>query len=220
MFMYRILRDKGVIILRIGVLYNYLGSWDALFLIFLIFEWSFVVDVWNKSYFTFMYRNGVGVKGTLQTLFYAEVTDQMKVSSGGGLLDEGEQIEVIELSNQEALKCIMDETITKPVGMMFAFTWFFFMKDKEETLVLRKWPVIVYFNMNDNSFFSLVNVKVTQLHCPFVSPLKNRFPVLKFHCQCLCVYKVLSSVELGSYLIIIYYFIWQKTHDIKIQSWK
>ncbi|XP_011666370.1 uridine diphosphate glucose pyrophosphatase NUDT14 isoform X1 [Strongylocentrotus purpuratus] len=84
------------------------------------------------------FRNGVGVKGTLQTLFYAEITDQMKVGSGGGLLDEGEQIEVIELSNQEALKCIMDETITKPVGMMFAFTWFFFMKDKEETLVLRK----------------------------------------------------------------------------------
>nr|XP_054759533.1 uridine diphosphate glucose pyrophosphatase NUDT14-like [Lytechinus pictus] len=77
------------------------------------------------------FRTGVGVKGTLQTLFYAEVTDQMKVSSGGGLVDEGEHIEVIEISGQDALETIMDETITKPVGMMFAFTWFFFMKDRK-----------------------------------------------------------------------------------------
>ncbi|XP_041469628.1 uridine diphosphate glucose pyrophosphatase NUDT14-like isoform X3 [Lytechinus variegatus] len=77
------------------------------------------------------FRTGVGVKGTLQTLFYAEVTDQMKVSSGGGLVDEGEQIEVIEISGQDALETIMDETLTKPVGMMFAFTWFFFMKDRK-----------------------------------------------------------------------------------------
>ncbi|XP_041469627.1 uridine diphosphate glucose pyrophosphatase NUDT14-like isoform X2 [Lytechinus variegatus] len=79
------------------------------------------------------FRCGVGTEGTQQTLFYAEVTDQMKVSSGGGLVEEGEMIEVIDLSRQEAFKCIMDESIAKPCGMMFAFTWFFFMKDKEET---------------------------------------------------------------------------------------
>eukprot|EP00057_Strongylocentrotus_purpuratus_P005664 XP_003731501.1 PREDICTED: uridine diphosphate glucose pyrophosphatase isoform X3 [Strongylocentrotus purpuratus] len=78
------------------------------------------------------FRNEVGVNGALMTLFYAEVTDQMKVSSGGGLLDEGEQIEVLELSGKDVMRHMMDENIAKPVAMMFAFTWFFFMKDKEE----------------------------------------------------------------------------------------
>jgi len=30
------------------------------------------------------------------TFFYTEVTDQMKVSEGGGLANEGEDIEVVE----------------------------------------------------------------------------------------------------------------------------
>ncbi|XP_072171293.1 uridine diphosphate glucose pyrophosphatase NUDT14-like [Diadema setosum] len=79
------------------------------------------------------FRTGVGVKGTLMTLFYAEVKDEMKVTSGGGLADEGEMIEVFELPGKDALKCMMDESITKPGAMMFAFTWFYFMKDKEES---------------------------------------------------------------------------------------
>ncbi|XP_071495632.1 uridine diphosphate glucose pyrophosphatase NUDT14-like isoform X2 [Diadema antillarum] len=77
------------------------------------------------------FRCGVGTEGTRQTLFYAEVTDQMKVSSGGGLREEGEMIEVIELSRSDAMKFIMDESVTKPVGMMFAYMWFFFKRDEK-----------------------------------------------------------------------------------------
>ena len=65
------------------------------------------------------------------TLFYTEVSDDMRGNDGGGLAEEGERIEVFDLPAKHALKYMMDESITKPSGMMFAFTWYFFMKDKE-----------------------------------------------------------------------------------------
>jgi len=38
--------------------------------------------------------------------FMAEYTDEMKINSGGGLKSEGEHIEVLELSFQDALEKI------------------------------------------------------------------------------------------------------------------
>ena len=70
---------------------------------------------------SFYPRCGVGTEGTLQTLFYAEVTDQMRVNSGGGLVEEGEIIEVAELPRKDTMTIMMDESVTKPVGMMFGF---------------------------------------------------------------------------------------------------
>uniref|UniRef100_A0A8V0ZB74 Nudix hydrolase 14 n=1 Tax=Gallus gallus TaxID=9031 RepID=A0A8V0ZB74_CHICK len=69
-------------------------------------------------------RSGVGVTGSRQTLFYAEVTDQMKTSGGGGQPEEGELIEVVEIPLEDSMKFAYDETLPKTMGVIFSFTWF------------------------------------------------------------------------------------------------
>lgn len=71
------------------------------------------------------FRSSVGITGSSQTLFYAEVTDSMKASTGGGIAEEGERIEVIELPLKEANDFIFDENIEKPGGLIAAFLWYF-----------------------------------------------------------------------------------------------
>ncbi|NXF05146.1 NUD14 pyrophosphatase, partial [Smithornis capensis] len=70
------------------------------------------------------YRSGVGVTGSRQTMFYAEVTDQMRTSGGGGHPEEGELIEVVEIPLEESMKFAYDETFPKTMGVIFGFTWF------------------------------------------------------------------------------------------------
>ena len=66
----------------------------------------------------------MGTSGALQTLFYAQVTDEMRVSEGGGNPDEGELIEVVEIPVNEVLAFVMDEGVEKPVGLLFGVTWY------------------------------------------------------------------------------------------------
>jgi UDP-sugar diphosphatase len=54
-------------------------------------------------------RNGVGTTGALQTMYFAEVTDSMRVSKGGGLVEEGEMIDVVDIPVSEAMKFVMDD---------------------------------------------------------------------------------------------------------------
>ena len=70
-------------------------------------------------------RAGVGISGTVQTLYYVEVTDDMRVSAGGGLVEEGELIEVFELPLQSAQTFVWDQSDLKPAQLIFAFMWFF-----------------------------------------------------------------------------------------------
>ncbi|XP_014454246.1 uridine diphosphate glucose pyrophosphatase NUDT14 isoform X1 [Alligator mississippiensis] len=70
------------------------------------------------------YRSGVGVTGSKQTMFYAEVTDQMKTGEGGGQAEEGELIEVIEIPLQDSMKFAFDENFPKTMGVIFSFMWF------------------------------------------------------------------------------------------------
>ncbi|CAH1264241.1 NUDT14 [Branchiostoma lanceolatum] len=70
-------------------------------------------------------KGNVGVAGSLQTLFYAEVTDDMRVSTGGGVQEEGEMIEVVELPLGDSRKFIMDSSINRPGLLLFAFMWFY-----------------------------------------------------------------------------------------------
>ncbi|KAF5279550.1 hypothetical protein FQR65_LT03372 [Abscondita terminalis] len=67
-------------------------------------------------------RSGDGITGSKQTLFYCEVTDDMKVSKGGGV-DE-EFIEVVEMSIAELESYISQDDILSPLGFMFAINWF------------------------------------------------------------------------------------------------
>ncbi|KAL9954572.1 hypothetical protein ACROYT_G042128 [Oculina patagonica] len=71
------------------------------------------------------FRGGVGSTGALQTFFFAEVTDEMCVSKGGGNLHEGERIEVFYLPLEKSREFLFDTTKQKPAGLMFAFMWYF-----------------------------------------------------------------------------------------------
>ena len=70
------------------------------------------------------YRSGVGTTGALLTLFYVEVTDQQKVSQGGGNPEEGELIEVIEVPASEAEKYALDDSINRPATFSLSLFWF------------------------------------------------------------------------------------------------
>lgn len=67
------------------------------------------------------FHTSVGFAGSRQTLYYAEVTEAMRVHEGGGI--DQEQIEVIELPVGESEAFIYDERIAKTPGLMFAFLW-------------------------------------------------------------------------------------------------
>lgn len=69
------------------------------------------------------FYTSVGFAGAKQTLYYSEVTEEMKVSSGGGV--DSEDIEVIYLKKDEIMAMVYDETIIKTPGLMFAFLWWF-----------------------------------------------------------------------------------------------
>ena len=55
----------------------------------------------------------------------------MRVSSGGGVAEEGEMIEVVEIPVTEARSLIMDENVVKPIHLMFALMWFYENKWKQ-----------------------------------------------------------------------------------------
>ena len=59
------------------------------------------------------------------TLFYAEVTDAMRVGKGGGLEEEGELIDVVDKTVEEGRLLILDDSVNRPGGMLFALQWFF-----------------------------------------------------------------------------------------------
>lgn len=67
----------------------------------------------------------MGTAGALQTMYFAEVTDEMRTHKGGGLVEEGEMIDVVDIPVSEAMDFIMDDKVNKPVGMMFGVLWFF-----------------------------------------------------------------------------------------------
>lgn len=76
------------------------------------------------------FRSGVGILGARQELYFAEVTDDMKVTSGGGIAEQGEMIDVVELTLAEARNMIMDETIMRPSALLFGVTWFLELRPK------------------------------------------------------------------------------------------
>ncbi|XP_028132041.1 uridine diphosphate glucose pyrophosphatase NUDT14 [Diabrotica virgifera virgifera] len=74
------------------------------------------------------YRSGVGTSASLQTAFYCEVTDDMKVSSGGGVDDE--IIDVVEMTVEEMKKYVTQNYIKSPPSFMFCMYWFLYNKQK------------------------------------------------------------------------------------------
>ncbi|CAH2983256.1 unnamed protein product [Chilo suppressalis] len=69
------------------------------------------------------YRSGVGVQGSLQTLYYCEVTDDMKTEQGGGVDDE--IIEVVEMTIPQIEKMLNSEgPLASPPSCLFSLMWF------------------------------------------------------------------------------------------------
>ena len=69
------------------------------------------------------FYTSVGISGTKQILYYAEINDSMKVDNGGGLDDE--DIEVIYIPTSKAKSFMFDESYQKTTGVMLSIYWFF-----------------------------------------------------------------------------------------------
>lgn len=70
------------------------------------------------------YKSGVGLTGSNQTMFYAEVTDAQRGGPGGGLAEEGELIEVIHLPLDGAQAFSDNPDVPKTLGVIFGISWF------------------------------------------------------------------------------------------------
>ncbi|MBA1433006.1 MAG: NUDIX domain-containing protein [Epsilonproteobacteria bacterium] len=75
------------------------------------------------------FYTSVGISGTHQTLYYAEIDENMRVNEGGGV--EEEAIEVIYIPLREAKSFMFDEQYQKTTGVSLAFYWFFNTKLKQ-----------------------------------------------------------------------------------------
>ncbi len=85
-------------------------------------ECGFDVELKNIERISSFYT-AVGFSGGLQTLFYAEIDESMKIHEGGGI--DNEMIELYFLKLEDAKKFVTDETKPKTPGLMFSIYWFF-----------------------------------------------------------------------------------------------
>jgi len=70
-------------------------------------------------------RSAVSSAGSVMTFFYTEVTDQMKISDGGGLAHEGEDIEVVEYSIPQIRDIVtQSEVLNGSSSFLFGVLWF------------------------------------------------------------------------------------------------
>ena len=85
-------------------------------------ECGYDIPVESLEKVTSFYTN-VGISGAKQTIYYAELTEAMKINNGGGLPEE--DIEVIYLPLEEAKEFMFDESYQKTSGVIMSFYWFF-----------------------------------------------------------------------------------------------
>lgn len=85
-------------------------------------ECGYKVDAKNLEIVA-SYRAGVGLMGSIQTLFYCEVTDDMKTNDGGGVDDE--IIEVIEMNIPEVKTYLSQSHVLSPSSFLYGIYWFF-----------------------------------------------------------------------------------------------
>ncbi|XP_065203665.1 uridine diphosphate glucose pyrophosphatase NUDT14-like [Planococcus citri] len=72
-----------------------------------------------------VFKSNVGTAVDEIHLFYTEVDDSMKKGDGGGLEDEGEYIEVVELTLEEARQiCEQTTTLNNYCGFLYGLLWF------------------------------------------------------------------------------------------------
>lgn len=69
-------------------------------------------------------KSSVGLSGTEMTMFYVEVTDDQRVSGGGGNAKEGEYIEVVEMTIPEVRQYLKQDNLCTTMSMLYGLTWF------------------------------------------------------------------------------------------------
>ncbi|XP_050420325.1 uridine diphosphate glucose pyrophosphatase NUDT14-like [Adelges cooleyi] len=70
-------------------------------------------------------KSGLSITGTTQTFFYTEVTDHMKVSDGGGVENEGEDIEVVEYTIPQIRDIVtQSDVLNGSTSFLFGLMWF------------------------------------------------------------------------------------------------
>ncbi|XP_058792233.1 uridine diphosphate glucose pyrophosphatase NUDT14-like [Phymastichus coffea] len=66
----------------------------------------------------------ISSSATKQTLFYVEVTDEMNTHPGGGAEEEGELIEIVEMSIDEVKEYVNSEEVQSPPCFLNGIAWF------------------------------------------------------------------------------------------------
>lgn len=69
------------------------------------------------------FRASIGTGGAKMSLFYAEVTDQDRVSSGGGVATEGEMIDVVEMTVEEVRDYLAGNDLNSPTFTLYGLMW-------------------------------------------------------------------------------------------------
>jgi len=85
-------------------------------------ECGYTVKLENISKINSFITN-VGVSGSKQYLYFANIDESMKTHAGGGINDEQIELEFIPI--KESKKFIYDETKAKSPGLISAFYWFY-----------------------------------------------------------------------------------------------
>ena len=70
------------------------------------------------------FPSGVGSSVGTQTMFSVEVVEEDRVGKGGGLLEEGEMINVVEMTVKEVEEYMARQTVSSPVGFLYGVSWY------------------------------------------------------------------------------------------------
>ncbi|RBQ29169.1 NUDIX domain-containing protein [Aliarcobacter vitoriensis] len=84
-------------------------------------ECGYKVDINSLQKITSFFTN-VGISGAKQHLFFANINENQKIHSGGGVNDE--QIELFFLPVEKCDEFIFDENKAKTPGLIFSLYWF------------------------------------------------------------------------------------------------
>ena len=67
---------------------------------------------------------GVGSSVGTQTMFSVEVVEKDRVGKGGGLREEGEMINVVEMTVKEVEEYLARQTVNSPIGFLYGVSWY------------------------------------------------------------------------------------------------
>lgn len=84
-------------------------------------ECGYKVDIKDIKKITSFFTN-VGISGAKQHLYFANICEEQKIHSGGGINDE--QIELYFLTKKDVDDFLFDENKAKTPGLMFSIYWF------------------------------------------------------------------------------------------------